>query len=256
MSGTRSAASPPSNEFFLPCEVFRLGLKQGPLLVYLYLICRKSLKHGTDEINCAVISKAVGLCEKTVRTHLHTLADTEFIKTEHHGQTFSYSLSPIQGKVREPRNVAPHNRWISRKQVWITGEVFEAVFPVPAEVFQLDLECGELLVYIYLHYQKGVRSGQCWPSYATIGAAVGMGRKTVQRNVHSLVDKSLIQAEDTTIRRKNGRSYNGSLLYTVKPVEQILKAREKEFLTELKLAEAQRRWDQRCQQRDSPRSAL
>ena len=256
MRGGRSLIAPSSDEFCLPHEVFELGLKQGPLLVYLYLICCKSLKHGADKTSCAIISKAVGLCEKTVRTHLHTLADTGFIKTEHHGQTFSYSLSPIQGKVREPRNVAPRNRWISRKQVWITGEVFEAVFPVPAEVFQLDLECGELLVYIYLHYQKGVRSGQCWPSYATIGAAVGMGRKTVQRNVHSLVDKSLIQAEDTTVRRKNGYSYNGNLLYTVKPVEQILKAREKEFLTELKLAEAQRRWDRRCQQRDSPRSAL
>ena len=38
MSGKWSAASPPSNEFFLPCEVFRFGLKHGPLLAYLYLI--------------------------------------------------------------------------------------------------------------------------------------------------------------------------------------------------------------------------
>ena len=152
--------------------------------------------------------------------------------------------------------MTPRSRWISTKQAWITGEVFDAVFSLPNAVFHLGLKAGELLVYLYLHYQKGVRSGQCWPSYATIGAAVGMGRKTVQRNVHSLVDKSLIQAEDTTVRRKNGYSYNGNLLYTVKPVEQILKAREKEFLTELKLAEAQRRWDRRCQQRDSPRSEL
>ena len=58
------------------------------------------------------------------------------------------------------------------------------------------------------------------------------------------------------VRRKNGRSYNGSLLYTVKPIEQILKEREKEFLAELKLAEAQRKWDRRCQQRDRPCCAL
>ena len=142
------------------------------------------------------------------------------------------------------------------KQTWLTGEVFTAVFPLPNAVFQLGLKAGELLVYIYLHYQKGVRSGQCWPSYATIGAAVGMGRKTVQKHVHSLIDKGLIQAEDTMVQRKNGRSYNGSLLYTVTPIEQILKEREKKFLAELKLEEAQRKWDRRCQQRDSPRSAL
>ena len=251
-----SAVSSPPDTFTLPHEVFELALKQGPLLVYLYLICRKSLKRGADEMNCAVIGKAVGLCEKIVRTHLRTLADPGFIKTEYHGQTFSYTLCPIRPKVQEHRGTMPHSRWISAKQTWINGEVLEAVFPLPNAVFQLGLKAGELLVYIYLHYQKGVRSGQCWPSYATIGAAVGMGRKTVQKHVWSMVDKGLIRAEGTTVRRKNGLSYNGSLLYTVRPIEQILKEREKEFLVELKLAEAQRRWDRRCQQRDRPRSAL
>ena len=130
------------------------------------------------------------------------------------------------------------------------------MFPLPNAVFHLGLKAGELLVYIYLHYQKGVRSGQCWPSYATIGAAVGMGRKTVQKHVRSLIDMGLIQAEDTTICRRDGHRYNGSLLYTVKPIEQILKECEKALLVELKLAEAQRKWDRRCQQRDHPRSAL
>ena len=152
--------------------------------------------------------------------------------------------------------MTPRSRWISTKQAWITGEVFDAVFSLPNAVFHLGLKAGELLVYLYLHYQKGVRSGQCWPSYATIGSAVGMGRKTVQKHVRSLIDAGLIQAEDTTIRRRDGRSYNGSLLYTVKPIEQILKEREKKFLAELKLAEAQRKWDRRCQQRGHPCSAL
>lgn len=255
MRSVWSAAAAPDT-FTLPHEVFELGLKQGPLLVYLYLICRKSLKHGADEMNCAVIGKAVGLCEKTVRTHLRTLADTGVVKTEYHGQTFSYTLCPIQSTVQGHRGTMPRSRWTSRKQAWITGEVFDAVFPLPNAVFQLGLNAGELLVYIYLHYQKGVRSGQCWPSYATIGKAVGMGRKTVQKHVHLLIDEGVIQAEDTTIRRRDGRSCNGSLLYTVKPIEQILKEREKEFLAELKLAEAQRKWDRRCQKRDRPRSAL
>ena len=130
------------------------------------------------------------------------------------------------------------------KQKWITGEVFETVFPLPNEVFQLGLKAGDLLVYIYLQYQKGVRSGQCWPSYATIGKAVGMSRKTVQKHIGALVDKGLVQTEETTIRRKNGLVYNGSLLYTLKPIQQVMREREKELLAELKLAEAQRKWAQ------------
>lgn len=253
-SAWSAAASP--DTFSLPREVFHLGMKHGPLLVYLNLICRKNMKRGADKMSCAIISKAVGWCEKTVRAHLHTLTDSGFIKTEHHGQTFSYVLCPIQEKVCEHHSATPRNRWMLTKQTWLTGEVFTAVFLLPSAVFQLGLKGGELLVYIYLHYQKGVRSGQCWPSYATIGAAVGMGRKTVQKHVHSLIDEGLIQAEDTTIRRRDGRNCNGSLLYTVKPIEQILKEREKEFLAELKLAEAQRKLDRRYQPRDRPRSAL
>ena len=218
-----SAAATPPNEFYLPHEAFKLGLGHGPLLVYLYLIYRKSLKHGADKMSCAVIGKAVG---------------------------------PIQGKVCERRSVTPRSRWISTKRPWLTGEVFDAVFPVPVEVFQLGLQPGELLVYIYLHYQKGVRSGQCWPSYATIGAAVGMSRKTVQKHIGSLINKGLIQAEETMIRRKDGRRCNGSLLYTVKPIQQILREREEELLAELKQVEVQRKWERLCQKRDRPRSAL
>ena len=86
------------------------------------------------------------------------------------------------------------------KQEWLTGEVFNAIFPLPNGVFQLGLKAGDLLVYIYLQYQKGARSGQCWPSYATIGKAVGMSRKTVQKHIGALVDKGLIQTENTTVR--------------------------------------------------------
>lgn len=84
----------------------------------------------------------------------------------------------------------------------------------------------------------------------------GMSRKTVQKHIGSLINKGLIQAEETMIRRKDGRRCNGSLLYTVRPIEQILKEREKEFLAELKLAEAQRKWDRRSQERGRPRFAL
>ena len=131
------------------------------------------------------------------------------------------------------------------KQKWITGEVFNAVFPLPNEVFQLGLAANDLLVYVYLQYQKGMRSGQCYPSYATIGVSVGMSRKTVQKHVWSLVDKGLIQVENTTVRLKDGRTRNGNLLYTITPIDQVLKAQERELLGRLKLAETQRKWDER-----------
>ena len=141
------------------------------------------------------------------------------------------------------------------KQVWLTGEEFDAVFPLPNEVFQLGLKGGSLLVYIYLQYQKGVRSGQCWPSYATIGAAVGMSRKTVQRHVCALVDKELVATENTSVFSR-GLKVNGNLRYTLKPIWQVLKEREDEMLVELKLAETQRKWNQHCLNRDRPRSPL
>ena len=141
------------------------------------------------------------------------------------------------------------------KQNWLTGEVFDAVFPLPNEVFQLGLKGGGLLVYIYLQYQKGVRSGQCWPSYATIGAAVGMSRKTVQRHVCALVDKGFIATENTSVF-SHGLKVNGNLRYTLKPIRQVLKEREDEMLAELKLAEAQRKSIRCGQKRGWPHSPL
>lgn len=131
------------------------------------------------------------------------------------------------------------------KQEWLTGEVFENVFPLPNEVFQLGLKPGELLVYIYLLYCKNMKSGECWPSYSTIGKAVGMTKKTVRKHVCALVDKGLIQTENTTVRWKDGLAYNGNLRYTFRPIKEVLKERERQMLAELKLAAAQRKWDER-----------
>ncbi len=235
MRRTRMVGPPQADTFPLPREVFELGLGQGALLVYLYLVYHKRLKHSANELSCAAVSRAVGLCEKTVRKHLRSLSGKGFVRLMDCGNGFSCELCPIWDKVREHKGAV-------MKQRWLTGEVFSAMFPLPNEVFQIGLKAGDLLVYIYLQYQKDMRNGQCYPSYAAIGKAVGMSRKTVQKHISALVDRDLIQAENTTVRRRNGRAYNGNLLYTVKPIKQVLKEREKELLAELKLAEAQRKW--------------
>ena len=93
--------TPLPDTFPLPHEVFELGLEQGELLVYIYLVYYKSLKHSASKLNCAAISKAVGLCEKTVKRHLHTLISKEFIRAAGCGSNFSYELCPIWDKVQE-----------------------------------------------------------------------------------------------------------------------------------------------------------
>lgn len=93
--------SQPENCFLLPHEVFELGLGQGALLVYLWLVYHKQLRHGADRSSYASIGKEVGLCEKTVQTHLRTLANIGLIRLEDAGKSFSYTLSPIRDYVQD-----------------------------------------------------------------------------------------------------------------------------------------------------------
>lgn len=93
------------NFFSLPHEVFELGLERDELLVYLYLVYHSSLKY-TSKLSCAIISKAVGLCEKTVRTHLRTLADKGFIQLRNNDGQLPCTLCPIWDKVNAHRSAA------------------------------------------------------------------------------------------------------------------------------------------------------
>ena len=40
-------------------------------------------------------------------------------------------------------------------------------FPLPNEIFSLDLASGEIAVYSYLLYREDRKTFQCWPSYKT-----------------------------------------------------------------------------------------
>lgn len=63
---------------------------------------------------------------------------------------------------------------------------------------------------------------QCYPSYRTIGKAVGMSRNTVAKYVRQLEEKGLIRTERTTVTLKDGRMRNGSLIYTIRPIQEAL----------------------------------
>ena len=62
-------------------------------------------------------------------------------------------------------------------------------FTMPNEVFQLGLSAGELAVYSYLRRCEDRRTHQCWPSYRTIGCAVGMSENTVRKCIRRLEER-------------------------------------------------------------------
>ena len=95
-------------------------------------------------------------------------------------------------------------------------------FTMPNEVFQLGLSAGELAVYSYLRRCEDRRTHQCWPSYRTIGSAVGMSENTVRKYVLALEERGLIVTEPTTVTTKDGRTRNGNLRFTICPIQAAL----------------------------------
>lgn len=95
-------------------------------------------------------------------------------------------------------------------------------FPLPNEIFQLGLTPGELAVYSFLLQCENRETYQCYPSYRTIGDAVGMSRNTVKKYVDALVEKQLIYVEPTKVKTHDGGLRNGNLLYTIRPLEAAL----------------------------------
>lgn len=95
-------------------------------------------------------------------------------------------------------------------------------FPLPNEIFLLGLTAGEIAVYSYLMYCEDRKTFQCHPSYRAIGNAVKLSNNTVRKYVQSLEDKQLITTEPTEVRYKSGVKRNGSLLYTIRPIEEAV----------------------------------
>ena len=113
-------------------------------------------------------------------------------------------------------------------------------FPVPNVIFNLGLEGGEILVYLYLMYCEDRKTFQCYPGYKTIASAVGMSVNTVRKYVQSLEKKRLITTEWTMVRTKSGKAHNGTLKYTIRPIQEAIDYYEEIQMKRL-YAEAARR---------------
>ena len=105
-----------------------------------------------------------------------------------------------------------YNRWPKRSAE-------KNYFMVPNEVFGMGLDYREISLYTYLLRGEDRETYQCYPSYKTIGNALGMCENTVAKYVRQLEDKGLIYTEPTLIRSKDGKPLNGNLRYTIRPIQ-------------------------------------
>lgn len=74
----------------------------------------------------------------------------------------------------------------------------KTISPLPNEIYQLGLSSGAIAVYGYLLRIEDRATYQCYPSYGTIGSAVGMSRNTVRKYVTELEERRLIQTGSTS----------------------------------------------------------
>ena len=95
-------------------------------------------------------------------------------------------------------------------------------FTLPNEIFSLGLGAGEIAVYTYLRCLENPSTYQCWPSYATIGKAIGRTKNTVMQYVDALSEKGLISTEPTSVLTKSRIKKNGNLCYTIRPIHEAV----------------------------------
>ena len=114
-------------------------------------------------------------------------------------------------------------------------------FSLPNEIFLLGLSPGELAVYCYLRRCENQKTHQCWPSYKTIGDAVGMCENTVSKYIQKLSERGLIAVEPTKVTTKTGVTRNGTLRFTLLPTQNVIAQHYEEKLQELEQAMEQQR---------------
>ena len=95
-------------------------------------------------------------------------------------------------------------------------------FLLPNEIFTLGLTPGELSVYAYLIFCEDRETHQCWPSIGRICQHTGMSANTVAKYIRQLEERQLIDVEPTKVRTKSGEVRNGTLQFTVRPIQEAV----------------------------------
>lgn len=107
---------------------------------------------------------------------------------------------------------------------WPKRSAEKNYFMVSNEIFSIGLDYREISLYTYLLRCENRKTYQCYPSYKTIGHAIGMSENTVAKYVRQLEEKGLIYTEPTIMQSKDGKPLNGNLLYTIRPIPGVLEA--------------------------------
>ena len=143
-------------------------------------------------------------------------------------------------------------------QQWPKRDPDKNYFKVPNEVFHIGLSYPEISIYCYLLSIEDRETYQCYPSYKTIGKALGMSENTVSKYVRSLEEKGLIRTEPTMVRSKDGRPLNGNLLYTIRPIQAAIELFYERQFQQLEEDAARQRAAARLAEsaRESPQNAL
>ena len=125
-------------------------------------------------------------------------------------------------------------------------------FSLPNEVFLLGLSAGELSVYSFLKRCENRKTHQCWPSIKTIGQAVRMSENTVRKYIRQLEERGLITTEPTEVITKSSGRRNGNLLFTLRPIQEVIDQYYDHQLEELELATGRQRVAELLREQESP----
>lgn len=63
---------------------------------------------------------------------------------------------------------------------------------------------------------------QCWPSIGWICQHTGMSANMVAKYIRQLEEKQLINVEPTKVRTKTGKVRNGTLRFTIRPIQEAV----------------------------------
>ena len=95
-------------------------------------------------------------------------------------------------------------------------------FLLPNEIFTLGLSPSEPSVYAYLLFCEDRKTHQCWPSIGKICQHTGMSANTVAKYIRQLEERQLIDVEPTKVRTKRGEVRNGTLQFTIRPIQEAV----------------------------------
>ena len=122
-----------------------------------------------------------------------------------------------------------------KRSLWPTRDAVRDYFPLPKEIFSLDLSAAEIAIYAYLLFCEDRQTFQCWPSYRKIGEAVGLSSNTIHKHIRALEERGLLITESTQVTTKDGHRRNGNLRFTIRPIRTALQQdydRQMQQLTE------------------------